>query len=330
MEPVLVDHSLGRVLHPVRAPLTEVLAGKLFEDQSAQNAIERRAIEAVRRDDVIIRIAMLELEIELHRFPRALEMHRQGVARERLGRDQVRKLNLAVERVDVVSVLIDLAVAYSEHDVAHLQPRFRGRRIRIDARHIHPRGFARLLRELPQLRIAGREKSETGRGKTLVRLLLRVLQEVRDDRRRDRIDHLGPLIEPQKQRGELVVFHERHRVAVVAVLERDAHAIRQELAEVRGITRHLNRRDQPFGQDERAGGFELQGGEPIADDCVERELQRRQAVEKFFVRRFEQCQVRFVIDHDDIGRRLVSRFRALQLDVVLVGNQVRRHEDSAT
>ena len=120
LETVLVDQALGRVLHPIGAPFPKILPGKLLEDQPAENVVERCAIKIVRRDNVIVRVTMLEPQLELHRFSAPLDVDRQSVPRKCLCRDQVRKLNLAVERIYVVPVLVDLVVAHPHHDVAHL------------------------------------------------------------------------------------------------------------------------------------------------------------------------------------------------------------------
>ena len=207
---------------------------------------------------------MLERQLKLHRFSGALDVKRERVARERPGRDQIREFDLAVERIDVISVRVDLVVADAENNVANFQPRFRGRRTWIDAGHIHARRFAGLLSEFPQLRIARGKESKTGCGKTFVRFLLGVFQKVGDDRRWNGIDHLGALIVSQEERGEFVVLNQRHRVAVVAILQRHVHAISEELPDVGGITRHLDGGDETFGQDERPGRFQLERSQSIA------------------------------------------------------------------
>ena len=45
--------------------------------------------------------------------------------------------------------------------------------------------------------------------------------------------------------------------------------------------------DKPFGNDERTGLFELPGSEAIAHDRIERDFERRKAVQKIFLGRFE-------------------------------------------
>src|SRR5205823_8587593 len=104
------------------------------------------------------------------------------------------EFDLTVEWIDVVPVLIDLIVSDADHDVAHRKARFRCRRAGINAGHVDPSGLAALVRKLSQLRIARWEESEARRGKTFVRLLLRILQEVRDNRSVNGVHHLGALI----------------------------------------------------------------------------------------------------------------------------------------
>ena len=84
---------------------------------------------------------------------------------------------------------------------------------------------------------------------------------------------------------------------------------------------------EPLGHDERAGRFELPGGEPIAHHGIEGELERLQAVEKFLIGRLEQGEVRLVIDHHDVGCSFFARFGTLQLDVILVRHQIGRDKD---
>ena len=141
---------------------------------------------------------------------------------------------------------------------------------------------------------------------------------MRDDRRGDGVEQLRARIVAQEQPGELVVFDQRHRVTVFAILHRQAHPISKELADIDRITHDLNGRDQTFGRDQGAGRFQLPGRKPVAHDGVGRDVERRDAIEKFFLRRFEQRQVRFVIDHLDVGRRFFARLRALQLDIILI------------
>ena len=172
------------------------------------------------------------------------------------------------------------------------------------------------------------KKAETGRRKTAVVIRLRFLQEMRDDRRRDGVDHLRTRIVAQEQAGELVIFHDRDGVAVVAILDRHADAIGEELAHVGRVTRHLHGGDEAFRDDERAGRFQLQRGEAIAHHGVGCELQRRQAVEEFLIVRLDQREVRFVIDHDHVGAGFLAGFGAFQFDVILIGNEIRGDEDA--
>jgi len=63
----------------------------------------------------------------------------------------------------------------------------------------------------------------------------------------------------------------------------------------------LHRCHQTFGRQQRTGRFQLPSREPVANDCVGRDFERRNPVEETFLRRFEQRQVRFVIDYKDVG-----------------------------
>ena len=91
----------------------------------------------------------------------------------------------------------------------------------------------------------------------------------------------------------------------------------------------MNRGDEAFGGHERARRFQLPGGDSIADHSVTRDVERRDSIEKILLDRLEQRQVCFVIDHVDVGGRFLAGFRAFQLDIILVRNQVRRHQNAA-
>src|SRR5438045_3429552 len=168
---------------------------------------------------------MIEDEVELHRFSFPLNADGERIADITARGNQIREFNLAVERIDVVSVLIDLVVPDRHDNISDLQSGFRRRRVRLDARHVNAGGLARLSRETPELRIARREKTEAGGGETAVVLRFRVFQEMRDDGRGDCIEDLRPRIETQEQTGQLIVFDQRNRVAVLAILHRNAYAV---------------------------------------------------------------------------------------------------------
>ena len=55
---------------------------------------------------------------------------------------------------------------------------------------------------------------------------------MRDDRRRDGVENLGPRIEAQEQTRELVILDQRNRVAVIAILHGNADAIGEEMAHI--------------------------------------------------------------------------------------------------
>src|SRR5205085_12244472 len=192
-------------------------------------------------------------------------------------------------------------------NISDLQAGFRRRRVRLDARHVNAGRLARLSRKTPKLRIARREKTKAGRGKAAVVLALRVFQKVRDDGGGDRIEDLRARIETQKQTGQLIVFNEGNRVAVLAILHRNAYAVGKKLSEIGRISRHLDRRDEAFRHDKSAGRFQLPGGETIAHHRIESQLKRNEAIEKFRFGWLEQRKVRLVIDDDNVRRRLFAR-----------------------
>ena len=93
--------------------------------------------------------------------------------------------------------------------------------------------------------------------------------------------------------------------------------------------RHLDRGDQTFSCDQRAGLFQLPRSQSIADDGIAGDVERRNPIEEIFLSWFEQGQVRFVINHLHVSRRFFARLGALELNVILVRHQIRGHEDAA-
>src|ERR1051325_4556608 len=112
-----------------------------------------------------------------------------------------------------------------------------------------------------------------------------------DDRGRDRVDELRARIVTQQQTGELVVFHQRNRVTVLAVLHWNAHAISEKLSDIDRIPCHLDRRNQTLGRYQRARRSGLPRREPIADDRVAGNVEWRDAIEEIFLARFEQREI---------------------------------------
>ncbi len=118
LKSVFVDEALRRVLQPVRAPFPEILAGQLLKNQPAQDVIERRPIDRVGRNHVVVGGAMLERKVQLHRLALALDLERHGVAAKARPVIRLRELDFPVERVDVIPILIDLVVPDADHNIA--------------------------------------------------------------------------------------------------------------------------------------------------------------------------------------------------------------------
>ena len=149
-----------------------------------------------------------------------------------------------------------------------------------------------------------------------------------DDWRRDGVEQLRARIVPQQQSCELVLLDERHGVAVLAILHRDADPVGEELPNVDRVRRHLHRCHQTFRCQQSASRFQLPRGEPVAHYRVGCDFERLNTVEETFFSWFEQRQVRFVIDHTNVRCRFLAGLRAFELDVILVCNQVRSDKDA--
>src|SRR5437868_9162865 len=127
-------------------------------------------------------------------------------------------------------------------------------------------------------------------------LALSLLQKMSDDWGGNRVDELRARIVTQKQTGELVVFDLRNRVAVFAILDREADSVSEKLTDIDRVMRHLDRGDQTFSRDESPSLFQLPRRQSIADDGIAGNIERRDPVEEIFLTRLEKRQVRFVID----------------------------------
>src|SRR5437764_13490103 len=142
---------------------------------------------------------MIEDEVELHRLSFPLDVDGERIPDITACGNQIREFNLAVERIDVVSVLIDLVVPNRHDNISDLQSGFRRRRVRLDAGHVNASRLARLSRKTPELRITRREKTKAGRDEAEVVLGLRIFQKVRDYGCGDWIEGLSARIAEEKQ-----------------------------------------------------------------------------------------------------------------------------------
>src|SRR6202040_3727926 len=84
-----------------------------------------------------------------------------------------------------------------------------------------------------------------------------------------------------------------------------------------------------FSCDQRPGRLKLPRGQSIAHDGVRGNVEWRDPIEEIFLTRLEKREVRFVIDHFHVGGGLFARFRALELNVILVRNQVGGYENAS-
>jgi hypothetical protein len=131
---------------------------------------------------------MVEYYVELHRLAGALNLKLHRVACKGARGDQIGKLHFAVQRIDVVAVLIDLVVADRDHEVAYLHPSFHRGHAGLEAGDIDAAGLPGLPGKLSQLRIARREETESGRREPTVIVRFRGFQKVSDDRRGNRVE----------------------------------------------------------------------------------------------------------------------------------------------
>ena len=132
----------------------------------------------------------------------------------------------------------------------------------------------------------------------------------------------------EQQSGELIVFDQRHGVTVLPVLHRDTDAVSKKLPNIDRILGHLHGCHQSLGSEQGAGRLQLPRGKSIADHGVGSNFERSDSVQEFFLCRFEQRQIRFIIDHLYVGRGLLSGLGALEFDVILICNQVRSDKDA--
>ena len=83
LKAIQIDQALRRFLLPVGAPFLEILPRKLLKNQATENEIRWRLIKIVGRDHVIVRVPMVEDQIELHRFASRVEFETAPCRRQR-------------------------------------------------------------------------------------------------------------------------------------------------------------------------------------------------------------------------------------------------------
>ena len=185
-----VNQALGRFSLPGCSPFFQILAGKLLENEAAEDVVAGGLVEIIRRTDIIFRVSMLERHAQLHRLAIALDAKRDNIAGVSVGSEQICKFDLPVKWIDIVAVLVDLVVRNRCHDVTYLQPGFHCGRIRLYFRNVNPASFSCFSGELAQFRIACGKKRKTRRRKTAIILALSFFQKVRDDRCGDGVEQL--------------------------------------------------------------------------------------------------------------------------------------------
>src|SRR5205814_4823993 len=187
---VEVDQTLRGLSLPIRTPLFERLTGKFLKNETAEHIIRRRLIEIVRRADVILCVPVFERHFQFHWFTAALNAKRNNIARIGVSSKQVREFDLAVEWIDVVTVLINLAVCDRGHDVADLESSLHCRRIRFHICNVNAVALALFSGELSQFGISRWEKRKTGRREPTIVLALSFFQKMGDDGRGDGVEQL--------------------------------------------------------------------------------------------------------------------------------------------
>ena len=100
---------------------------------------------------------MFQSHVQLHRFAVTLNVERNNIAGVRVRCQQIRELDLAVKRIHVVAVLINVVISDRGHDVAHLQSCLICRRARLDIGYVNA-ALAFFIRELAQRGIPRRKK----------------------------------------------------------------------------------------------------------------------------------------------------------------------------
>src|SRR5262249_6837401 len=105
-----------------------------------------------------------------------LDAKGNAIASVRVCRQQIGELDLAIERVHVVAILIDLIVRDRSHDVPDLESRFHCWRTRLHVRYINSTGILAFFSgELAQRGVACRKKREAGGRKPAIILAFSIL-----------------------------------------------------------------------------------------------------------------------------------------------------------
>src|SRR3954466_16262424 len=105
-------------------------------------------------------------------------------------RQEICKLDLAIERIDIITILVQRVILNVGDDIAGLKACFHRRRIRIDASHVNATWITGLSGIFAKLGVARRNVRKTGGWKSFVMLARRLFKEVSDDRRRDGVKQL--------------------------------------------------------------------------------------------------------------------------------------------
>src|SRR3954449_2931755 len=130
---------------------------------------------------------MLQRYLQLHRLTLTMNFQGYFIAGIGASSQDVCKLKLLIDRVDVVAVLIDIKVTDGGNNVTLLQPGFLRCSARLNSSHINSSAIPAFACILAQLRITRWKIIETNCGKPAILLLGRVLEKMRDNRSRDGI-----------------------------------------------------------------------------------------------------------------------------------------------
>src|SRR6476620_9665518 len=111
-----------------------------------------------------------------------MNLHRHLVPGIGVRGQEISELNLFINRIHVVTILIEIEVADCSDNIALLQPGFLGCRARLNSSDINSAAISRFACVLAQLGITRGKIIDTDRGKSSVIWLGCVLEKMRNNR----------------------------------------------------------------------------------------------------------------------------------------------------
>jgi hypothetical protein len=213
----------------------------------------------------------------------------------------------------------------AEDDVAFLDAALLRRAARQHVGDVDAAAAALQADEAAELRVARAREADARPRESLVGALLRVLQEVLDDGRRDELRLVRGVVVTLEDAGELAVLHRRDGVARVAHLELRRDLVGEKRRVIDRVVDHLDGRERAVGHEEIAVVLELPHADLVADFC-HRDADRFDGAQEFLIVGLEQREVALVVHDIDFRGNLVRAICGFEFHERRVGDKLRGDE----